>query len=142
MGTFAVTSYSVTSIISLPCIWGGPDKGKHQLFQSCPGVILVSRASKCKTRRQHLLLQVGSFGSFRIAFLRLQDLAPVTSLSTCAPLATSAHFLASVAAVKSLPSLATPSAPNPLGYCSNLCRKECTTSLMYSIEGEIFSTTP
>lgn len=35
------------------------------------------------------------------------------------------------------PSLVTPSAPNPLGYCSNLCRKECTASLVYSIEGEI-----
>lgn len=40
------------------------------------------------------------------------------------------------------PFLVTPSAPNPLGYCSNLCRKECTTSPVYSIEGEIFSTSP
>lgn len=36
----------------------------------------------------------------------------------------------------------TPSASNPLSYCSNLCRKECTASPVYSIEGEIFSTYP
>lgn len=136
LGTLAVTSHSVTSITSLPCIWGGPDKGKHgcsapPLLVACwgPGPASARQGDKARSCRWP------SPGVPQKSFLETWRLAPVTSLSTCAPLATPAHFLASVAAVKS-PSLATPAAADPLGCPSDLCRKEGASSLVSSIEGK------
>lgn len=76
LGNLAVPSHSVTQSQS-PLHLGGPDKGKHQLFCSCPpGGLLGSRASKCKTRDKAYSCRWDHPGSFRIPFLRLRDLTP------------------------------------------------------------------
>lgn len=106
-------------------------------------VLLVScgvQGPQVQDKETSLLPQVGSSRSFRIPFLQLPDLAHVTSLSTCAPLASPAQFLASVAAVKSLHFLQ-PHWHLILWATVPTSAERNVPSLVYSTDGEI-STTP
>lgn len=133
-----MTSYSMTSVISLPPNLGWPrQRGTLAVpvlsSWSCIGVqgqqvqnkeIEPVPAGGITQVLQNSFLETSRLGPCHILIYLCSSGNPCTLFGLCRNSEVS-------------PSLVTPSTPNPLGYCSNLCRKECTASLVYSIEGEI-----
>lgn len=124
----------MTSVISLPRIWGGPDKGKHWLSSwSYIGV----QGQQVQNKETEPVPAGGITQVLQNSFLETSRLGPCHILIYLCSSGNPCTLFGLCRNSEVSPSLVTPSAPNPLGYCSNLCRKECITSLVYSIEGEI-----